>query len=401
MEDFDVRAAVTQAYEQAEAAGNQDAGGAGEDSSGGSAAAADAGGGGEGAAVQTADLVGESGAAAPSDDASGAAQRARDKAGRFAKEKAAKAAKAVEAAKVTADPIAAQSPAGTAPPGAGGDSSAPAAPATPSLKAPASWRPAARDKWASLPPEIQAEANRVDAEVRRTMQESAGSRRFEQEFRQATQPYEQIFRESGLDPIRATQNLLQTVHTLRSGDIGTVANVLASMAGTFGGRFGREQFIQALDDALTKPQAAQPHAQQQQMSPAAIAAQVRQELERDWTTKHAERELETFLADSAHEFAEDVLPDMMGIISAARQRGVEMSYKEAYGRAVYADPEIRGILQKRDAAAAAKAQAASTQQAKLAASSVKSTPSTAASAARPAKNIRDMVAAHYDHLEGT
>lgn len=60
---------------------------------------------------------------------------------------------------------------------------APPSPAQPSpaaadLRAPSSWKPAAREKWAALPPEIQQEVVRVDREIRQTMQETAAVRRF-------------------------------------------------------------------------------------------------------------------------------------------------------------------------------------------------------------------------------
>src|SRR4051812_45434175 len=74
-------------------------------------------------------------------------ERPRDAGGRFAK--AAPGEAPESPAEARAQPEVAQ-----------GTAAVPAAPAAPDLKAPASWTPAAREKWASVDPTIKAEVSR-------------------------------------------------------------------------------------------------------------------------------------------------------------------------------------------------------------------------------------------------
>jgi hypothetical protein len=73
------------------------------------------------------------------------------------------------------------------------------------------------------------------------------------------------------------------------------------------------------------------------------------------------------------EFFEDVRQDMADLIEVAQRRGVALTLKDAYTRAVGLHPEISKVVSQR-AAAAARTPAGATQRARAASSSVRSSP---------------------------
>lgn len=140
--------------------------------------------------------------------------------------------------------------------------------------------------------------------------------------------------------------------------------------------------------------------------PKVIAAQVRQELTQSFQQQRQEREtvkaraaVEEFAANPEHEFFEDVWADMAGLIDSAKARGVEMDMKEAYTRSVWANPEIRAIVQQREQAKSAATSEAATQRASAAGSSVRNHPATAINGARPG-DLRSDIMASIAKLNG-
>ena len=318
--------------------------------------------------------------------------RSRDAHGRFAKgtEAQAKTQAPKNGALTQTTETTAKAPIGEPP-----SSSGPPVPATttPTHRAPQSWSPAEREHFAKAPPEVQAAIARVDMEVRKVMQESAPARKFQQEFHQAMAPFEPMLRAAGLDPIRGATSAFQTIQQLQ-GPMAQRAQAIAGLIRNYG------VDVAALATELDNPQ-------QPQVDPRTIAQQVEaaviQRFEQgrhQRATEAATREIESFAADPANEFFEDVYNEIAGIMDAAKARGVPMTLQDAYARATWANPEIRAILQKRAQAEAAKAATASTQQARIAASQVKSTPSTGASELRTPKSTRDVVEMAWDSLDG-
>lgn len=153
-----------------------------------------------------------------------------------------------------------------------------------------------------------------------------------------------------------------------------------------------------------QPQTSQPS---QGFDPNAFKQQFRQELfaeigqhRQAAMNERAHADIAEFSKDK--EFWDDVADDVSYRMAFAAQRGRKLTIEQAYQQAIRDNEGISDILAKRDAAAAAKATQASMQQARAAASSVKSTPSTAASSVKdPRKmNYQEIVSASWDTLEG-
>jgi hypothetical protein len=177
-----------------------------------------------------------------------------------------------------------------------------------------------------------------------------------------------------------------------------VANLVAQIIHARG--IPVDMLAQAMDGA---PQG-QAQQQPQHLDPVALRQQIKQELLQDFqgqrqqqSAYQAQQQAQAFMSDPSNEWAEDVRDAMAGLLSSGQQ----MTLKEAYDRAIWSDPGIRDILLKRQKHEAAKAAAASTQQARLAASSVKSTPGTGASSAgRAPKTVREAVEAAFEQADG-
>ena len=250
---------------------------------------------------------------------------------------------------------------------------------------PLSWKPETRQHWQTLPAEVRAEVARREAEITRTMQETAEARRFSDAVMKTIAPYEMFIKAENSNPIQAIDNLMSTAARLRTGTAPEIAGLVSQLVNQFGvGRFG-PGFIEALDQALVG------QTPQQDPREVAIRRQLEQEIapvkqfmsqfqqmqqaQEMQLQQQAGGTVQSFLADPKHEFAMDVKDDMADLIELAHKRGREMSLEEAYERATRAHPSISKILAKRDQAAAAQGRTQVAQRARSAAVSVSGAPS--------------------------
>lgn len=389
MAETDFHAMVSAAYEQAETGAAPDAveadGGAG---NGGSPVASD-----PGISPEFSADGGDS--AAPM--APPSRKDGRDENGRFAPKAKDPAAPAVKT-KAPKEVAGAPSSTGSTPPPSGGDSSPaePAAPVAEAVRPPQSLNPAEREVFAKAPPEIQRALQRIDQTARQALSESAPARKFQQEFAQATHAYQPMLQRAGLNPIQAVQSAFNTIDQLQSGTPQSRAQVFHALMQAY------PTDLEALAVQIERGPQAQPQGQQPPLNEEALMQkwEQRQEQKRlQASSARQEQEIQRFAEDPGNEFFGDVGHEMLAMLQAAKARRVELSLKDAYDRACRANPEVWDIVQKRSRAEAAKATTASTQQARLAASSVKSTPSTGASQVRPPRNHREMVEAAWDALD--
>lgn len=389
MPDMDFRSMVANAYAEAEGAETETQGAP--DNGGGEAPETPAvdvdaapAGGVESIEAAAADNGGDAAAAKET----AAAIRARDEKGKFTKAAKVAAAKSETKAPASGD---APSSTGEVPPIASGDSIS-------QTKPPQSLTPQERDVFARAPPEIQKALLRIDQTAKQALQESAPARRFTQEIGQTFGPIAQAH---GVQIPQLLQDFAQASQGLLSNDQGTKARVFAGLMHRYG-----LQDMDALIGALNNPQAAPPQAQQRPVDPEEITRRVEQRMEQKYVQRQADTELRGFMADKANEFlagehGNRVLAHMHASIRAAEGMGEELSLKDAYDSAIWGLPQTRAILNSKVAAERAKAAAASTQQARNAAVSVKSAPSTASSSAPKASaKHRDIVAAAWETLEG-
>jgi hypothetical protein len=310
--------------------------------------------------------------------------RVRDEKGRFVSKKA-------DAPAGAADAEAGEPPAEVPVPTA-----APAGPPSPAERPPQSWKPLAREHWATLPTEVRQEVLRREQETQRVLQESAQARKSHSEFQEAIRPYEAMIRAEAGDPVRAVSGLLQTAFQLRTAPPLQKAQIVATLMQGYGVP------VEALDAVLSG------QAQAYQAPPGPVADprvdQLFQKLEqaeqarRATATQSAQAMMEEFAGQ--HEFFEDVREDMGVLMEVAARQGQKLTLKTAYDRALTLREDLQKIIKQREAAKSAVSAKAQAQRAKAASSSVKSAPTVTPSRSSDDTTLREDIELTIKELSG-
>ena len=268
-------------------------------------------------------------------------------------------------------------------------------------RAPASWRPETREHWASLPEAVRMEVARREAEVTKTLQETAEVRKQAEAFAKTIAPYEAYIRAENSNPIQAVDHMMATAVKLRTSTGPELAQMLAGLVQQFGtGRFG-PQFVEMLDGALAgntpKVDPTQQQIQsvlQQQLAPVQqfmSQFQQAQMMQQHQLTERANKEVDDFLNKT--EFGHDVKQEMADLMEVAQRRGQELSLQDAYRQACMLNPAVRSALQNRANAKTAQTQADIAQRARAAAVSVSSVGAPMGAPKVQSDNVRDAIEA--------
>jgi hypothetical protein len=263
----------------------------------------------------------------------------------------------------------------------------------PFAKAPQSWKPGAREAWASVPPDVRAEVYRREKEAARVVQESHQARGVTEYVQQLHQRYAPALQAEGVDVLTAAGNLMDLSSRLRFGQPHEKAAIAAQIIRGYG------VDVEALANALDGQQ--QPQQRQQPMMDPRVD-QLLEELNSvkqqraEAVQQKAVGEVEAF--GEGKEFFTDVREDMADILEVAARRKIDLSLEQAYERACKMQPDIAKVLEAREAAKRAGTGRQSTQQARLAASSVRGTPGTV-STSQP-DNLRGAIEAAIEQVGG-
>ena len=217
---------------------------------------------------------------------------------------------------------------------------------------PASWSKEERQLWAQIPKEARAVIMRRELETTRVLQQSAGARRFANEFVQVVAPYAHLIRAQNSTPLRAVDNLMKTAAWLTTGSPEQKASVVSDIINNYG------VDIRILDEVIkTRVERGDWGRGQQINLPQPVAQalqkihQFEQGIEQARQKRHeqliaeANSELEEFAKD--HPFLDDLREDMADLMDIARSRGKKMTYEEAYKKALALRPELQQIEDKR------------------------------------------------------
>jgi hypothetical protein len=270
-------------------------------------------------------------------------------------------------------------------------------------KAPLSWKPEVREKFAKLSPEIKAEILRRETEIARAQNEAGASRKFQQEFSQTIRPFEALIAGSGVNPLQAVKNLMTTAASLQTGTPAQRANTVANIIKAYGvdiatldsilagrqpkpGAAPLDDIQRMIDQRLAPVQQYMSRAQQQE--------QARQQV----LTAESSQTIEQFANDPKNEYYEDVREDMADLLELAAQRGREMTLQEAYNRATLAHPTISKLVERKQRTEQLRAGQSAVERARKAASSATpGTPALGGSRSTP-KNRRDALNKAWDDL---
>ncbi len=309
------------------------------------------------------------------------AERARDEAGRFAKQpkEPARETLKLKAKPPAPDPVV---PPGAIPPTV---SAQPVAPVVEKIPAPQEWSGLAKVKWDKLPVAVQQEIVQHETARMTATQDLMPVKELLDVNR------EFLVNQAGSVPAAFTQ-LMQFARMSVDNPVQLAEHILRARGidprQAFSGQPQAPQQAQAPDLQSYVAQL-----DQQGLQP--ILAQSEQQ-----QTQQLKTTIDQFGADPKHPFFNDVRVHMGQLISA----GAAKSMDEAYEQATWANPAIRAHLLETQREATEKANAAQVQRARAATrTSVTGSPLNGALPAGggPKGNVRDVVAQLYDDLSGS
>ena len=206
---------------------------------------------------------------------------------------------------------------------------------------PSTWRPAAKNKWAELDPVIRDEIKKREQDaINGSNMLKDRAEKFDS-IENVMKPYEQIIRAEGGTPETVVEAMLNSAYILRQGSMQQKVQMTMQMAQQYG-------FINELGALLTQGVAP---AQQQQpgLSPQDVERMVEQRLAsqaQERETSSLVEQVEQFSSavnedgSLKHPYFENVRGMMASIVEAN-----DISLADAYERAIWADPETRGVMQ--------------------------------------------------------
>lgn len=220
------------------------------------------------------------------------------------------------------------------------DNSVPTKGLDPTGRGPNSWKASVREKFGSLPADVKNEVLRREADHQKLMTETTALRKFGEEFAQAYRPYEAMLQSTGISPVAAFKDLMNTVYTLRTADAATKGQMVANIIKT------NNVDLASIDNALAGIQPeVDPHTAAMQQELAQLK-QWRHQQETQYQTQlnqTVEQQIQTFANDPKNEFFHDVVGDMQILLNSGRAENLD----DAYAMACRLNPEVHGVLQAR------------------------------------------------------
>ena len=275
------------------------------------------------------------------------------------------------AAPVVADKAAAEKPADDVPPPQAADSVAP----------PKTWRAEASAMWSQLPPTVQQEVLKREADIFQGIEQYRDLAQTGRVFQQAIAPFQEHFRAAGMDPVATVGNLLNAHHVLARGTADQKLQLVRAIITDAG---------LSADDLLAEPPYIDPAVSDLRSELTSVKSQLQQREQRELETQRAalQVQVEKFFADPAHKYANEVATEMHNLIVS----GQAPDLATAYDKAIWLNPVVRGkVLAEQQAtvrAAEEKANAEKAAAAKAAASAnIRSTPKSGRTAATAPKSI--------------
>lgn len=208
----------------------------------------------------------------------------------------------------------------------------------PVVNAPGSWPKDLKEKFGSLPPEVQQYINDRESGFSRTLNEYTVKAKNFDSLTQRIQPYEAMLRAEGADVGNAVESMLQTAYALRTAPPMQKAQLVAGMIQQFGvdlsllgmsteGQEPATGYSPYIDEIYQRQQRLEEQLQQQ--------AQMKLMEEQ----RQIQSQIEQFAQSKPH--FEAVRAEIGALLSSGRAQSLD----QAYEMAIWANPETRATLQ--------------------------------------------------------
>jgi len=245
-----------------------------------------------------------------------------------------------------------------------------------------------REKWNSLPREVQEEVVRREADSMRLIGSVGPKIRMADEVQQHLSPFLPKLQEQGIPPSAFIGDLFASVKSLASPNGTERAEVVANIVQAYG------VDLKLLDQVLTQRIQAGPQDAAARRAIAQANAVIQQQREgvAHQTELETQKALAAFAADPKHEFLDNVRDLMADLIEAGRAKNLE----DAYAAAIWAHPDTRKILLQREATTRAADKTNRARQARRASSAIHGAPQSTGTPVPQNASLRDTIAAALD-----
>lgn len=223
-------------------------------------------------------------------------------------------------------------------------------------RAPSSWKASERALWDKVDPALRAAIHRRESEMAAGAQQLLPDAQFGRSIRSVVDPYRMLIEAEGGTPERAVADLLKTAAIFRVGPNEQKAQAIAGIV---------RQFNVDLSSLLPRQNGQAPQTAQTFRDPRVDQLIAQQNRERAESAQREHATLESTVSQWMNEvdaqgqptrpYLQDVINEMAAIVPQIRQAQPNLTnaqaLEEAYTRAIWANPEIRALLQQQAAAA--------------------------------------------------
>lgn len=260
------------------------------------------------------------------------------------------------------------------------------------LQAPAQWKPQVKEKWNQLPREVQEEVLRREADSMRLIGSVGHKIRLADGVAEQLQSFIPRLQEQNIPVESFVGDIFTTVKQLSTGSPVDKANVLANIIQSYGIDVG------ILDNVLSHRLSESPEVLQARRAMAQAQSIVEQNRTavQGQAAERASSVVTQFAADPKHEFVGNVRFMMADLLDSGQCKTLD----EAYTAAVWANPETRAILLKREAEGKVRPKTQQANAARMASQSISGAPRMGSGELPPnlgEGSLRETIAAAMDH----
>lgn len=203
-------------------------------------------------------------------------------------------------------------------------------------KAPDSWKAEVKAEWAKVPPAVQAEIARREADMHKTVTSMDAERAFAKEMQTSIMPYMPLINMSQSTPAKAVTELLNYAQILQTGSPQAKGQLLWQLAQRWQADMQRGHPQQA-----NQPQNVIQNLQGEIAQLKTQLTKLPEGIKQQQEEAQLKSIIDAFSADPKNVHYERV----KGVMAALLSNGVAKDMQDAYDRACYADPEIRSTLE--------------------------------------------------------
>lgn len=201
--------------------------------------------------------------------------------------------------------------------------------------APKTWTKEALADWATLPPRVQQEVLKREEDFLRGITQYKTAAEIGQRYDAVAQPYQAVLQAENIDPVQLFQSFAANHYLLSKGTEDQKLQIAASLVDGYGIDFAK--LIDYMGDrAIGAPD---PYVKQLETRLAQLEGTTRQQVEAQHSAARSqvENEVSAFASDPAHPYFEEVSDDIAKLLNS----GLATDLKDAYEKAVYANPVTR------------------------------------------------------------